>query len=553
MPTIIDSLFLELGIDTSKFSKDQSKSLDLIHKFETQAKKSAKTVRGAFSELFSGTRVGSSASHLDDLAKKLNALGLSARVSGGAATPFGLIAQGAGMMLSPLTLGVAAVGLLGKGMWDLNKAMTTANSTLVRQSQLSSMNADNLWAWGQAAKVVGANPNDITGGISSVQQAIGGMMIGAGDATPQLVALARLGLGLDTQSGMSDAQVTQMFSRVHSLAAAKGYKNLGGLRSLTGPIMNDAMFALASSPNFDPGTMQGQIKAMEPANLGAILQESLKSQEVLGKLGIRGDILKETAYGGEQGLMQAMVQLLTGILTGVTKLADFIIPSSDSWLSSKLGGAAASVGDFFTRGKKSAYSGMSSAMQALVGAGIDPSTAAAMVGNMMQESGMDPFARNPSGHVGIMQWDATRQGAFANWAGYQMGSGSVPRDRQFRDQVAFAVQELQGSHRSAAAQMALAQDLMGKTSAFMRFDEIVNDSSFAQRLGYAREALQLSGGRGGSSSTVSNDIRIDGVHVHTPATDPASHAEAVRKGLKDSPLLDLSSQGFTALATRGSQ
>jgi hypothetical protein len=101
--------------------------------------------------------------------------------------------------------------------------------------------------------------------------------------------------------------------------------------------------------------------------------------------------------------------------------------------------------------------------------------------------------------------------------------------------------------------MALAQDLMGKTSAFMRFDEIVNDSSFAQRLGYAREALQLSGGRGGSSSTVSNDIRIDGVHVHTPATDPASHAEAVRKGLKDSPLLDLSSQGFTALATRGSQ
>jgi hypothetical protein len=235
--TIIDSLFLELGIDTSKFSKDQTKALAKIAQFESQSKRSAgkaadavKTVGAAFRDLAKDSRVGSSANAIDGLATKLKNLGMSMRVSGGAASPLGAMTQGLGMLLSPAALGVAAVGLLGKGMWDLNKNMTAANATMFRQSQLSDMNANSLWAWGEAAKTVGANPQDITGGISSVQTAIAGMMVGAGNATPQLVALSRLGLGWNAQNGLDDDQVTKMFSKVHELAAAKGYKNISTRR-----------------------------------------------------------------------------------------------------------------------------------------------------------------------------------------------------------------------------------------------------------------------------------------------------------------------------------
>lgn len=554
--TIIDSLFLELGIDTTKFSADQSKALAKISQFEAQAKRSGKgagdaikTVGQAFRDLAKDSNVGSSAAHLDSLSKRLKSFGQSVQVAGGVGTPFGVMAEGLGMLLSPAALGIAAVGLLGKGMWDLNKNMTATNATMFRQAQLSDMNATNLWAWGEAAKTVGANPQDVTGGIASVQSTIAGMMIGAGNATPQLVALSRLGLGWDAQSGLNDDQVSKMFERVHSMAAAKGYKNLGGLRALTGPIMNDAMFALATNPNFNPANMQGQVKAMTPAGLGSILAESLKSQEVLGRLGIQKDVLAETAYGGEQGLMQAVVQILTGILDITSRILDFITQPKKWWdgVKSAFGSVTSSVG---------AGGRMSNSMKMLMGNGVSEADAAAMVGNMMQESSMNPLAQNGP-HRGLMQWDASRQAAFAKRFGYTMGTTAISPEDQMRDQLAFAQDELHTTQQSAAAAMARARDLMGKTSAFMNLDERPGDGSLGKRFSYAQAAMHYADLANMAASSarvqhnVSSETTIGDIHVHTPATDPISHADAVRKGIASHPLMSPAAQGTVSLATRG--
>lgn len=583
--TIIDSLFLELGIDTTKFSKDQSKALSKIQQFETQTKRSSgkaadavKTVGQAFRDISKDSSFGATTAHLDSFAKKLKALGQSAQVSGGAGSPFGMIAEGLGMLLSPAALGVAAVGLLGKGMWDLNKNMSAANATMFRQSQLSDINANSLWAWGEAAKIVGANPQDITGGISSVQTAIAGMMVGAGNATPQLVALSRLGLGWNAQNGLDDAQVSQMFSKVHQLAAAKGYKNLGGLKSLTGPLMNDAMFALATSPNFDPATMQGQIKGMEPTNLADILQKSLKSQEVLGKLGIQKDLLAETAYGGEQGLLQAVVTILTSMLGLVSRIADFltspkkIIDGAKSIgdavvdAASHAPDAVAEIGqrlkNIASPSARGLRSKMSRGMQALMSAGLSRDDAASMIGNMAQESTMSPFVTNGS-HAGLMQWDKTRQADFRKRYGYQIGSFVVPEEKQFNDQIQFALTELQTTHRAAAIAQAKANGLMAKTSAIMALDEGPKDNSLARRVDFAEQAsrladvagmVQAAATKAGSvQHNVTSETTIGDVHVHTNATDPSSHVNAVRRGLSDAtqPLADPAAQATVSLATRG--
>jgi hypothetical protein len=37
------------------------------------------------------------------------------------------------------------------------------------------------------------------------------------------------------------------------------------------------------------------------------------------------------------------------------------------------------------------------------------------------DAAMDPLARNASGHVGLMQWDKSRQADFAKQFGYPMG------------------------------------------------------------------------------------------------------------------------------------
>jgi hypothetical protein len=52
----------------------------------------------------------------------------------------------------------------------------------------------------------------------------------------------------------------------------------------------------------------------------------------------------------------------------------------------------------------------------------------------------------------------------------------VSKDKQFDDQVLFAQDELQSTHRAASNAMAKARDLMRKTSAFMDLAEGPGDN-----------------------------------------------------------------------------
>lgn len=42
MATVIDSLFIELGLDTTKFDAAQKKSIEQLRKFDTQSQKAQK-------------------------------------------------------------------------------------------------------------------------------------------------------------------------------------------------------------------------------------------------------------------------------------------------------------------------------------------------------------------------------------------------------------------------------------------------------------------------------------------------------------------------------
>lgn len=588
MPTIIDSLFLELGIDTSKFSKDQQAALAKIAEFERRSKKGAKgasqavkTVGEAFRDIADDSRIGTGAHRLDTLATKLKGLGQAAQVSGGAGTPLGKMAEGLGALLSPAALGIAAVGLLGKGMWDLNEKMTATNATIFRQAQLSGMNAKNLWAWGEAARTVGAQPQDITGGISSLQTAVTGMGIGAGNATGQLVALARLGgIGWNFQSGVN---IPQLFERVHELAKARGYRNLGALRALTAPLMNGAMWALATDPAFNPDKLQGYIKGLAPPSFGKVLRGSLESQKLLGKKDIMEAVLAERAYGGIQNPMQALVGLMTNLLAAVNtmlgwtiKIADWIAKIAEHFgikpvgdlagrLATAMMGApvGAMIGGVSVRGRLPSDfdAKQAMAMRALMGRGMSRNEAAALIGNASQESSLNPFATNDHGaHIGLFQLDKSRQKQFAKAFGYAIGSKAVSARQQFLDQVVFAQMELASSQSAAARKMAAAHDLYGKTRAFEKYDERPGDHSFGRRLVFAQEAYEnaasvarmqaaYSRRHGVINRNVTHHTRIGEVNVHTQATDANGMAKGARHALTTHPLLGPVEQHQVTLST----
>jgi hypothetical protein len=580
MPTIVDSLFLELGIDTSRFSKDQRAALDKIQQFESQTKRAAgnasgqiKTVGQAFADIGKDSRIGAGATQVENLAAKLKTLGVSMQGAGGAGSALGGMAMGIGALLSPATLGAITIGILSKQIFDFNKNLTANNANLARNAELSNMSATNLWAMGQAAKTVGGNAEGIEASIASLQTSLAGMSIGVGSAVPQMIGMARLarygarfnkggfGQGVDEES---------LFKAVNQMYQTQGRAKTLAMVTQYG-LMNEDQANLAMSANGWDEYQKALAKAKAMKTGGgfeAVVKRSLQSQVGLGENDIAGAIAAETAYGGIQQPMQTIVGLLTNIYGVITAIYNFLAHPGKVY-DATVEGASRIMDDMADAGHtivnrmlpNSMRSGMSRAMQTLMGNGMSKDAAAAIVGNMAQESSMNPMNRNASGHVGLMQWSKTRQADFERKYHYQMGASDVPASQQFSDQMQFAQDELRTTQQKAASAMARAADLMGKTKAFMDLDEAPGDNSLSKRFANAEIAARLADTAGMVESanarpapvqhTVTSETHIGEVNVHTPATDPKSHVNAVADGLANHPLLNFDAQGNVSLATRG--
>lgn len=567
--TIIDSLFLELGIDTTKFNKDQQRALGKIQQFESQIKRSAgnarggiKTVGDAFRDLTKDSRIGASADHFEKLADKIKMLGMSMSVSGGAGAPLGLMARGLGTLLSPAALGAAAIGLVGVEVWDFNKKMTAANATIYRNAQLSNMAGKNMWAWGEAAKTVGGTPEEMQAGISGLQTAVAGMMIGVGNASSQLTGLARLSMYGAKWNPQKGVDIDSLFGATYKMGQQQGWAKTWALVSGYG-LMNQTEFNLAMRGPAGVADYK-KAQASAPKSIESILEESITAQAKLGERQIAADALAEKAYGALQKPMESVVDWLSKIygvlddtLGRIGKLVDFFMPAVKPMAKEAVaivkGTIDAAVGA--TKATVGALGKMTNGVKTLMGMGVPMLEATALVGNQMAESSMDPMARNASGHVGLMQWDKSRQADFAKRFGYQMGSSGVSADQQFIDQEKFAQIELETTKLAVKKAMSKIPDLLGKTFSVMHLDEIVNDLSFGKRLAYAQQAmdslLSSKASSGAVQHNVTSETHIGEVNVHTPATDPKSHVDAVAKGISDHPLINPSAQGTVSLATRG--
>ena len=148
MATVIDSLLIELGLDTSKFDASQKKSVDQLRKFDEQANKTFKSSQQGAKNLGDGFN------------KARDAL---------------------------ISLGIAFVGI--KGFTTLAQQMTTTNAGLGRTAELFKMNARELDAWGGVLKSVGGTAEDFQSSMQAIQQGVAGIQFGD---TAILETLAKL-------------------------------------------------------------------------------------------------------------------------------------------------------------------------------------------------------------------------------------------------------------------------------------------------------------------------------------------------------------------------
>lgn len=175
--------------------------------------------------------------------------------------------------------------------------------------------------------------------------------------------------------------------------------------------------------------------------------------------------------------------------------------------------------------------------------------AAGIAGSFMQESGMNPSARNPiSGAYGIAQWLGSRVGDFKAFAGRDLQGSSLDQ------QLAFFNHEVTNGKEQRAGRL-----LRGATTAedAARIHSEAYERPGAEEANIARRqrlAAQLAAtgrmtnasavggmpagapavaaGAGGRSSTSTSTVSIETIEVHTQATDAPGIAAALRPAVE---------------------
>ena len=149
------------------------------------------------------------------------------------------------------------------------------------------------------------------------------------------------------------------------------------------------------------------------------------------------------------------------------------------------------------------------AMRFFMGKGLTRAQAAGVVGSLMQESGLDPTAKNKSsGATGIGQWLGGRlTNLRSSGAGSNLGG-----------QLNFLWSELQGPEKSALAALKKASTVADAASAFTWGFERPGkaEANMANRISQGKAALKLSGGADvsdsdptASSSTTTTTVQTD--------------------------------------------
>lgn len=142
--------------------------------------------------------------------------------------------------------------------------------------------------------------------------------------------------------------------------------------------------------------------------------------------------------------------------------------------------------------------------QKALGHGYTKEGAAALVGNLDQESSIDPNIVNSIGATGIVQWYQGRNTAMRQAGGYANGKGDLNK------QIDFMFKELDTSYKSVGDLLKSSHNLEECSNAIYSKYEVPGDGSQGIRLQYSKQALEgFAGLKADSSASSSGDNNDD--------------------------------------------
>ena len=472
MATVIDSLLIELSLNSKKFSTAAKQSVNELRKLEAQAKKSFEASQKSAEELGEGFNFAKSS----------------------------LIALGS----------VISFGAMKSFLVDT----TRANVALGNTSNLLGLSAAELKSWGQVAKLAGGDLNSVTNSFKNLQRNLADVKGGGGEEFLKYLSYIQQATGKDLGFNFATGEYDI-------------YKIADALAELKKQVSSGQYIEFAQGIGID----QDSLVLLEKG--GYYLKENKKYFDELNSS--MDDNTKKAEQLNEQlekvqSAWESMKQTVYG------KVANWLLTTDpetqaaweryDAIRAKKEGAAKPSIGQTDARKKLLDY---------FVSAGWTKEQAAGIVGNLEQESSLNPNATNKSylgTHRGIAQLSPDRQADFKKWAGFDI---TDPRADLLK-QAEFTNYELQKGKYIAAGNLLKQQSTVGgATKAVMDKYEIPGDNSYNRRLNYASAAVganysgnqnlssMLGSNLSAPSTTVNNNNEVNtniaSIVVNTKATD----------------------------------
>ena len=278
MPTVIDSLLIELGLDTSKFDAAQKKSVEQLRKFDEQQQKTSKKTQ-------------------ED--NKNNAIGF----------------EKAATALSEYFLAYAGVSKIK----DFIVNQTVSNTELARSSSLLNMSSRDLKTWGQVAQITGSNVEEMTGTLLGLQESLAQVKRGNPEVLKTIAMLgAGTGSGEAFDTSKSQTNIFKLADAIKAFEARTGDRALAlsYARSLN---ITDKQFLL-----FEQGgeVLKKQWDIFDKLNKK--VNENSESASQLSKEWVKtkaeASNLGDSLYNGMMPSLVGINKLLQVLITGFEKL-----------------------------------------------------------------------------------------------------------------------------------------------------------------------------------------------------------------------------------------
>lgn len=247
MPTVIDSLLIELGLDTSKFDAAQKKSVEQLRKFDEQQRKTSKRTQ-------------------ED-------------------------AQKTTQEFNKATQSVLEYFLAYAGVSQIKEFVATntkANTELARSSHLLSMSAQELKTWGDVAEITGGNVETMTSSLQGLQESL--VQIKRGNAeilkpAAMLGALGAFDINRNTVDLYKLADAIANFKKTHTEAEAYSWAKSLGIDQKTFLLLEQGSEALRKQYN-DYDALNNKVKenSESASQLTKEWIETKKQAESLGSV-----------------------------------------------------------------------------------------------------------------------------------------------------------------------------------------------------------------------------------------------------------------------------